>query len=567
MTDKNSDDTKRIDEEPDTTPAVPAGNRMSPYLKGLLLVVVPIMAAGTVYRAGWLDPAIGRLKSPEADEKPVTALTGLPVKDLVSSSDLLTAVGNSPVDPSSVLFPSFDKPAADEPSDAAKACPPDALEAKSQENQPASGTTVTADSRDPSEKESEPSPEDVGEKPEIVTRKPSEADPGEKEEERTVLPAAAADEAHRAESGTGSDEEPDRSSAKNPRKTDKGKDRHAEASVNNPPPIPRKTGGKTKGGEQSKTDGSDAAALQKPDLEASEAANAERFQLPGALQVRIEGYEGSLPQWGIMVILDDSAFMAKNAKPWSPNPSRAAVTLVGKLPGIMPPGSKIAVRDFLCGKSTDKGRGRPCLSHMLYDWSGSPFKELKPSLERVDPQGSNNPCAAAAYVVKRDFSGIGRLSPRVLVVTNGSAKCAGGKLLKAIDGHGGNGKVVLDVIALRMLNKAARSYVKPVKKTGGAFLKVSGPDELDGTLARYKKVLHKRTVEQVEVRGEKSVYTVNPGEDITLAPGSYSIVLPLVAKLKPSKRTIPNVTIKSGETKILKVRIKQGKPQVRFAKK
>ncbi len=567
MTDKKVDDTKRIDEEPNSLPAVPAGSRMSPFLKGLLLILVPIIAAAAAYRAGLLDPAIGWVKSYQAGGQPVTALTGLPVTDLISSSDLLTAVGKSPVDPSSVLFPSFDESRGTNSPDAAKACPPELFEAESQEGEVSNRTTIKAGSVGLSKKESEPPEKDGADKPAIMTRKPSEKDSGGKEGDRSISPSSAVHEAHAADPAMESDESFDLSGAKNVQGTAKGKERHTANPVKPPPPIPRKTSDRTKGVHQPNSHRGEAVVSTKPDSAPSDAATAERFRLPGALKVKIAGYAGSLSKWGIMVILDDSASMAKKAKPWAPNRNRAAVTLVGKLPEIMTPGSKIAVRDFLCRKSTDKGRGRPCLSHMLYGWAGSPFKELKPSLDRVDPQGWNNPCAAAAFVVKRDLRGLGKLAARVLLVTNGDAKCKGREVVRAIDRFKGNGKIALDVIALRMFRKSRRSYVRLVKKTGGAFLKVAGPDDLDMTLERYKKVLHKRTLEQVEVRGENSVYTVNPGEEITLAPGSYSVVLPLVANLKPSKRTIGNVTIKSGETKILKVKIRKGRPQVRFARR
>ena len=122
-----------------------------------------------------------------------------------------------------------------------------------------------------------------------------------------------------------------------------------------------------------------------------EADKEERFQLPGSLLVKIKDYEGSLTKWGIMVILDDSRYMARKTKSWSGGRSRTAATLVEKLPDVVTPGSKIAVRDFLCRKSTRKKSRGVCLSHMLYDWAGSPFNQLQETLERSDPAGWNNP--------------------------------------------------------------------------------------------------------------------------------------------------------------------------------
>ncbi len=566
MTEKQVDDQKRIEEETNSSPAVPSGARTSPLLKGFLLILVLIISAGASYRAGLLEPWIRWAKSYQASGKATTVLSGLPVWDLLSSHNELTVVGKTPVDPSEVLLPS--KSDGTGSTDSAKSCPPELFRAQSQEGEVTTRGAIVAGSVALPENKSESSKKDFAEAPTIVTRKPSETEPGGKEtgKERSILPASAASEAHKAAAREEADSLDQLPTNHKPDKATQ-KEQRAAKPENNPPPIPKNLKKKSTGSHQPKTNRSDVAVVPTPESGSSDTAKSDRYQLPGAMLVKIASYEGSLTKWGIMVILDDAASMAKKVKPWSPNRSRAAVTLVEKLPEIMTPGSKMAVRDFLCRKSASKKKGRPCLSHMLYDWSDSPFKQLKQSLERVDPRGSNNPCAAAAFVVKRDLSGLGQLSARVLVVTNGAAKCVGVGVTKAIDRHRGSGKVALDVIALGMRQKYSRGYALLAKRTGGVFLRVNGPDDLDRTLARYKKILHKRTLERIEVRGENAVFTVTPGKEITLAPGSYSVVLPLVENLKESKRKITNVTVKSGETKVLQVRIKKGRPVVRFAKK
>jgi hypothetical protein len=293
----------------------------------------------------------------------------------------------------------------------------------------------------------------------------------------------------------------------------------------------------------------------------------ERFQLPGSLVVAIKNYEGSLTKWGLMVILDDSASMAKKTKSWTPSRSQAAETLINKLPEIITPGSRMAVRDFLCKQSSDKQKSGPCLSHLLYEWSGAPFQDLRAKLDKVDGAGQTDPCAAAAYAIKKDMSELGELVPRVLILTSGTAKCKAQDVVKAVDGHKGKEKVRVDVIALGLNKKTQKGYFALAKKADGALLKANAPGEIDQALANYKKILQKKSVEKVEIRGENVVLTGNLGDEIALSPGTYSVVLPLVASLKASNRTIPNVKVLSGETTLVQVKIVRGRPSVRIAKK
>lgn len=293
-------------------------------------------------------------------------------------------------------------------------------------------------------------------------------------------------------------------------------------------------------------------------------AKSQRFELPGSLMVAIKDYEGSVVKWGLMVILDDSVVMGKKSKTWSPTRSAVAASLVTKLPEILTPGSRLAVRDFMCSEKRDRGN---CLSHLLFDWADAPYKDLTEKLKKLGPSGRTDPCAAAAYAMKKDMSGLGKLARRLLIVTSGSTKCNPREVFQALSQHKPKENITIDVVGLGIPRKTLRGYATLVQRANGIFLKADNPGEVERILSRYKKLLNRRAMEKVEVRGERAVLTVNPGEEITLAPGTYSVVLPLVASLKAAKRTISDVKIRSGETTAIEVKIRKGRPIVKTAKK
>ena len=74
-------------------------------------------------------------------------------------------------------------------------------------------------------------------------------------------------------------------------------------------------------------------------------------------------------------------------------------------------------------------------------------------------------------------------------------------------------------------------------------------------------------MDKIEVRGEKIVFSVNPDEDITLAPGIYTVVLPSIKGLAEFKRSVPNVRIKSGEGTVMTVKLSKGKASVKIGSK
>jgi hypothetical protein len=233
------------------------------------------------------------------------------------------------------------------------------------------------------------------------------------------------------------------------------------------------------------------------------------------------------------------------------------------------PGSRIAVRDFYCSKSKrGKKVSHPlCLSHKAYPWSSLPFDGLDKKLKETEPFGRTNPCAAAAFAVKADLGGLGGLTPRTLVVTNGLRKCAYREVLRVIDRKHGKGKVRVDVLALGMSRRREKGYARLAAKTGGTFLKIAKPSDLKKAISTYGEILKTPALKKMEVRGGKTHLHVGNGEEVTLAPGSYSIVLPVIPGLKSANRTIKDVKINSGENKVLMVRITKGRLIVKAKKR
>jgi hypothetical protein len=315
------------------------------------------------------------------------------------------------------------------------------------------------------------------------------------------------------------------------------------------------------------------AALQErqPTAAASARETApEKYQLPGSLRVELIDFKGTTVKWALMAILDDSAIMAKDLKPWQPSRLAAATAFLEKITGSLTPGSRLAVRDFYCSASErdKRGEGLPtCLSHMLYSWADLPLNGLKAKLEKLSPVGKTDPCAAAVHALQTDFHSSDGRTPRVLLLTSGSAKCALKKTLKAIDAKSGKDRARVDVLAVGMPAKKQPEYLALCLKSGGQFLKLENPSDVDPALARYGKVLKTPIINRITVKGGKSELSMDSGEEITLAPGEYTIVLPDLPGLASTDRTIKHVSIGSGENRSYKVRMKKGRPSVQVEKK
>ncbi|MBI4964307.1 MAG: hypothetical protein HY913_13600 [Desulfomonile tiedjei] len=527
------------DQKKAASPPPPPASRSS-TVKILVSIVVLAAAFFAVYQSGLLHRFVGTQGPLGSAAELTPALNRLSPDNSISSAQLLADLGRSPVDPSKVLFPAFDKSAASDPDKKPKSCPPGSP-ASLAPPLGAESAVVPA-----------PGPGTSGAKavetPVIVSRGPGEPAPQEKPGRKKRRGETKTQEAKA---------EPD--------KEPKGGEATAVA------PSGPQAGEQAKvedGAAKQKEPAPQTAAQTKPP-EPADQAKSEQFQLPGSLVVKVQNYSGTLAKWGLMVILDDSAAMGKKSKSWEPNKMGAASALVSRLPEAVTPGSRLAVRDFLCTKAegTKKADAAPCMSHMLYDWADHPFKGLKEKLENINPGGQTNVCAAAAYAMKKDLTGLKDLAPRVLLLTSGSGKCTVKEVLHALDQRAGQGQTILDVIAFAMAKKREGTYSALAKKGRGLFLKVEKPADLDQTLARYGKTLKTKVFERIEIKGDKAVFNTALEEEITLPPGSYTITLPQVAGLAASKRTIPNVKISSGEAKVLEVQVKKGQPVLRAGKK
>jgi hypothetical protein len=125
----------------------------------------------------------------------------------------------------------------------------------------------------------------------------------------------------------------------------------------------------------------------------------------------------------------------------------------------------------------------------------------------------------------------------------------------------------VDVLALGIPLKRVPTYSMFAKKTGGLFLAVENPAQLEAALVRYKKALNVFTLEKIEIRNDKATVTVPPDEEIALVPGSYAVILPKIKGIADSHRAISNVKIKSGHVTMIEVSPKKGRASVRILDK
>lgn len=536
-------------------------------LKILFVVVLLVVAALVAQGAGLVPPIVslesvslqslhdlrnraaflfGVKDTKAATNPPHAVFSRIAAADLMSTTKLLETVGRSPVDPSRVLFAAFEKSVLPgDPSDP-KACPPgpDIPELEASKQRTPSALNKDADpvkvaSIHPSGSSTSPT---TGETAESRKNTPPTTEPG---------PA-----------------EPDTAPAKKPvgkqkrSKTSKPSRQKDDVDARLPAVTTREKGREPKKSEPAGVEPSGAMTASEADKKP------EKYQLPGSLVINVENYKGSLIKWGLLAILDDSRSMARSAKPWDTNRMNAAQTILSQLPGILTPGSKFAVRDFYCGRSkSGKKRRQRCLSHTLFPWAEPPFEGLKERLEAAAPRGINSPCAAAAFALKKDFSSIGEVVPRVLLVTGGATRCSYKKVLQAVDRKGARGRVRVDVIALGMGKRSQKGYSILAKKTRGVFLHAEKPAEVDEIIARYEKSLKKPAMKKMEVIGEKTSFKVANGEEITLAPGTYKISLPPIRGLDLAKRTVEGIEVNSGENSVLRIRIKKGRLLVKTAKR
>ncbi len=546
------------DNSPDSLQDAKPGESPPPPIRGRtkkpVKILLPALAICAVLAAVWalgLGPRLIRstmgLFSSASQHDLVVQLD--PVfnrsyaEELLSPEKLLGMVGVSPVDPSRVLFRPFQTsppPASDEEKKTGTDDTPAAADSTTvQETEQPGKPVAPADLPD-----SGKTPRLV-ETPIVVSKEPKRAPSGDEASargpaEKMQPPAAATQEVEQASVPEREPQPPKTTIAESEKTRRIGAPQRMA-------PLPR---------------------IARPVPSAPE-PKPESYQVPGSLVVNVQNYKGEKVKWALMVILDDSAAMAKKITTWEAPRLDAATTLVSKLPAALTPGSKMAVRDFLCKKAGDKKESAlpPCLSHMLYSWADIPFRGLKAKLEQLDPGGVTNPCAAAAYSLKSDFQEASGLVARMLLVTTGGKKCSQKEVLAELDRKGPDSKVKVDVIALGIGKKRQQEYASLSQKSGGLFLKVEKPSDVDAVLSRYGSVLQTPHMKKMEVKGEKTALKIENGEEVTLAPGSYTISLPQISGLDASKRTIKNVKVKSGQVSLVTVSVAKGRLVVKSGTK
>lgn len=510
----------------------------------LLMAAVAIIAAGAAYHFRVLDRFVTAQSKPSTNEELTPTLGALSQDNSLSSSKLLGELGRSPADPSRVLFSAFEKSVGADGDKKPKSCPPGSVVQSASESAPADSGAALHEAPPLG---SAGAPVETGKAvgtPVITGRAPGDSPPQEKGRKKKKIAELGTQEAEKTApageiAAADTPAPPDSSAAVKAQE---------QRPVETPRPAP--------------------AVASKP-RESADQGKSEQFQLPGSLVVKIPGYAGTMAKWGLLVVLDDSEAMARKSRAWQPNRVQAGVDFVGRLSDALPPSSRLAVRDFMCSR-TDGGKKQPvgqCPSHMLYDWGDTPFKGLKDRLQSLQPGGHTDPCAAAAFALKKDLAGTKNVTPRLLIVTNGVGKCSAKELLHALDDKSGRDHTLVDVLAVGMPKKRLATYAAIARKGNGLLLKVDRPGDVEQVLARYGKALKTKAREKLEVRSDKTVFTSALEEELTLPPGSYTVTLPPVAGLEPARRVIPNVKVGSGEAKVLDVPLKKARPAGRAGKK
>ncbi len=501
--------------------------------------------------SGWKDVPILSLlsakKQPEPPQsgEPPPAFTRTDAESLFSPPTLLENMGRSATDPARVFFPPFQSPPGPENTSPPKSCPaPPAVMRGPETDQP----TVPSARESVPQEEKPPAVSPPGgrvvQTPRVLTREPAGS--------------PASDKTPRAKIASPDDAE-----------QDSPENAPASPTVDRPGPIRKPRPSVPTGDETPASD--DAGGVPAPDKKTpsveGEAAD-EQYRLPGSLRVEVSNYKGTKVKWELMVILDNSAAMDAKPKSWPSGRLPTALGFVARIGEALTPGSRIAVRDFLCKPGTEKKRVVPlCLSHLFRPWSSAPAKGLAKELEKSQPAGRTNPCAAAAYSLKRDFSDAADRTSRLVILTGGVTPCALKEVLNAIERKGAKGKIPVDVIALGMSPRRRKGYSSLTARTGGVFLKVENPGGVNSVIARYRDLLQAPIFEKMVVKGDKTSFPIGNNEEITLAPATYTLLLPEVLGLKPAERSIKNIVIASGQTNILKIKINKGRAIVSTVKK
>ena len=341
--------------------------------------------------------------------------------------------------------------------------------------------------------------------------------------------------------------------------------------INQQSKVVGQTGGSNTATEtQPAVDRKDKTATGSAELESRDKASkpdvSQEFQLPGSIRVKIDNYTGVYNKWGLMVIADNSAVMNRESKRWKPARVKLAKEFASALPAAIPPGSKIAMKNFSCKEDPAKEKG-PCPVHIVYNWAEYPFKGLKEKISSMGSGKVTNPCGAVISSIKKDFVGIGSHVPRILLITCGQAKCPSKETTRVLSHQSPGTKVTVDVLALGMPSKRHPTYSLLAKKSGGLFMPIETEAQLEAAMDRYKKALRSSTFQRIEIRNDKATVSVPPDEDMALAPGMYTVILPKLKGIAESRRALPNVKIKSGHSTLIEVNPKKGKATIKVLDK
>ncbi|MEJ2717338.1 MAG: O-antigen ligase family protein, partial [Deltaproteobacteria bacterium] len=293
----------------------------------------------------------------------------------------------------------------------------------------------------------------------------------------------------------------------------------------------------------------------------------EEPRLPGKLVATIRDYRGENVRWGLMVMLDNSETMLAKSEPWSPSRFRAAVDLLDRVTNEITDGSEMAVRCFSAAFSLTKdGHDFPVsVSRVLLNWTRCPIVELPHILERIEPCQQTNPCAAAAHSAGTDFAGMHAVVPRVLMISDGKKRCAVREVMSSITEEESGARPVVDMILFGNGASDQQRYEELARESGGFFSRLDGPSDLESSVARYCSVLKTPKRGQIIVRGDKTTRRVLPGDEITLPPGMYELVMPPIAGVAASDRLIREMRIRAGKTTSVDVSVHGGRLEITSA--
>lgn len=279
----------------------------------------------------------------------------------------------------------------------------------------------------------------------------------------------------------------------------------------------------------------------------------------GTLIVNIEGYKGAPVDWAIMTILDNSKSMTEEFGRAGQTRRDVALDAVESLARAIPPSSRMAVRAFSYdGVARKKSKEIPLrVSRVLMDWTNMPSAKLQEVLKRIAFRDDNNLCAATSRSLQNDFNAITDLTRRVVLVTDGHRECSFKEALRIIEKEKMRDDLRVDVLAIDMPRSIRGPFSRLAADTGGIFVNLASPGEAGEALSGYFAVLQTYRPQPLEVLAANSKHRVLPGEKSRLSPGSYTIALPEIAGLDPTKRRIRDVKIVTGKTTVLNISDKQ----------